>query len=84
MSDEVEFVPGMIFKLPHENAPDFVKGKLSIKREEMLEWLSKQEDEWLNAELNVSLAGKPYARVDRWKPEKQETKPDFDEDVPPF
>jgi len=30
MSDN-NFVGGFFFKLPHENAPDFVKGKVSIK-----------------------------------------------------
>ena len=36
---EAVFLNGLIFKLPRENAPDFVKGSLSIKREELIEFL---------------------------------------------
>lgn len=32
MSNQEKIFPnGLIFKLPNENAPDYVKGKLSIK-----------------------------------------------------
>ena len=68
MSD-IEFVDGLIFKLPHENAPDFVKGKLSIKRKELGNWLRGKEEEWINIDLKVSREGKAYASVDTWKPD---------------
>ena len=70
MSEEKEFVNGLIFKLPHENAPDFVKGSLSIRREEMTEWLLSKGGEWINIDLKVSRAGKPYAEVSNWKPKQ--------------
>ncbi len=71
MSD-IKFVDGLIFKLPHEKAPEFVKGTLSIKREEMIAFLSNKTDEWINVDLKVSRAGKAYACINDWKPESQQ------------
>ena len=86
---DIEFPKGIIFKLPQSNAPDYVKGKLSIKIEEAIEWLQNQEDEWVNLDLLVSKEGKPYCKVNEWKPkpkqEGTETKPEQGEDdEPPF
>ena len=94
---DVEFVNGLIFKLPHENAPDFVKGSLSIRREELITFLTTKEDDWINIDLKVSKNGKAYAQVNNWSPEKQEqpqvqhqtpsqpapqSNDDFDDDIP--
>lgn len=70
MSD-IKFIDGLIVKAPHEKAPDFVKARLSIKREEMIAWLQAQEGEWVNADIKESKAGKWYAAVDEWKPEQR-------------
>ena len=64
---------GIYFKLPHEKAPDFVKGKISIKVVEALEYLQdkfKADQEWLNLDIKVSKQGKGYLAVDNWKPNK--------------
>ena len=93
MSD-VKFVDGLFAKAPNDNAPDYVKGKLSIKREEMANWLLAQTDDWINVEIKVSQGGKWYTAVDDWKPDPEKSKParaaanvpppasnsDFDED----
>jgi hypothetical protein len=71
MSNEVEFVNGLIAKAPHERAPAYVKAKLSIKREELIEWLESREDEWINADIKVSQGGKWYVAVDSWRPEQR-------------
>jgi hypothetical protein len=34
MDNNLEFPDGLIYKLPREGAPDFVKGSISIKRAE--------------------------------------------------
>lgn len=67
MSD-AKFIDGLIFKAPHENAPDFVIAKVSIKREEMIAYLQGQTGDWINADLKRSRDGKLYASVDDWKP----------------
>lgn len=68
MSNETEFVNGLIVKAPNENAPEYVKAKLSIKREELIAWLQSKSGEWINADVKVSHGGKWYVAVDDWKP----------------
>ena len=69
MSNEVEFVNGLIAKAPNENAPEYVKAKLSIRRQELIDWLSARDGDWINAEVKESKGGKWYIAVDSWKPE---------------
>lgn len=71
MENNVEFVNGMIFKLPREGAPDFVKGSISVKRAELIEFLNSKSDEWIDIDLKVGKSGKAFASVNNWKPEGQ-------------
>lgn len=68
MSD-AKFIPGLFFKPPHDKAPEFVLAKGSIKVADMLQFLQRQEGEWVNFDLKKSRDGKPYASVDDWKPQ---------------
>jgi hypothetical protein len=68
MSD-IEFVNGLLVKAPHTKAPDFVKCNISIKRQDMIEWLQGKNDEWINVDVKVSKQGKWFASVNNWKPE---------------
>ena len=68
MSD-AKFIPGLFFKDKHENAPDFVMCKGSIKVADLAAFLAAQTDEWVNFDLKRSRDGKPYASVDDWKPQ---------------
>ena len=72
MSDTPEFVNGLIFKMPQDTAPDFVKGSLSIKVEEMITFLSSKKTDWVNIDLKVSRAGKAYAQVNTFVPESRQ------------
>lgn len=69
MSNETQFIDGLIVKAPNGNAPEYVKAKLSIKREELIGWLQSQDGDWINVEVKESKGGKWYAAVDTWKPE---------------
>ena len=69
MSDQMEFIDGLFAKAPHPNAPDFVKAKISIKREELINWLNNRSDEWVNIDVKEGRTGKWYASVDNWKPD---------------
>ena len=69
---EVEFVDGLIAKAPHDNAPEFVKAKLSIKRADLGNWLRAKDDEWININIKEAKSGKWYAEVDTWKPESKQ------------
>ena len=73
MSEEKNFVDGLIVKLPDDNAPDFVKLKLSIKLDEFGPWVATQKSndpaiEWLNIEIKEGRSGKWYAERNMWKP----------------
>lgn len=70
MSNDIKFIGGLIARAPHENAPEYVKARLSIKREELIEWLREKDDEWINVDIKESQGGKWYAAVDSWKPDR--------------
>ena len=80
---DIEFVNGLIVKPPRDGAPDFVIGSLSIKRLELIEWLSAREDEWINLDMKESKQGKWYAAVNDWKPQQQERPPQPQRQAPP-
>lgn len=80
--EETSFVDGLIVKKPREGAPEFVIGSLSMKREELIGWLGKQEGEWVNADMLVSKKGSWYAKVNTWKPEPQNQEVDERADEP--
>lgn len=81
MSD-IEFVDGLIVKAPHENAPDFVKCKISIKRKDLGNWLRKKEGDWINVDVKVSKDGKWYAAVDTWVPKAKGDQTQSESDKP--
>ena len=66
---ETKFVKGLFFKEKHANAPDFVIGKLSAERLELIEFLQSESDEWVNMDIKLSKEGKHYIAVDTWKPD---------------
>jgi len=51
------------------NAPDFVKGKVSIKKDEFITFLNEQDWDWVNLDILESKEGKLYAKLNDWKPE---------------
>lgn len=82
MSDEIQFVKGLLVKAPHERAPDFVKASISIKVAELQEWLSTQPGEWVNIDVKESRGGKWFAAVNTFKPKADAPKPKKEQ--PPF
>lgn len=71
---DMKFINGMIFKLPNPKAPDFVKGSVSFKIDEMISTLSQYKAEtgkdWMNADLKVGKSGKAYAALNEWEADK--------------
>lgn len=63
-----DFPKGLFFNLPHENAPDFVKGSIGIKRDDFMQWL-KGQGETVKLDLKLSKKGEGYAQVNDWKPD---------------
>ena len=66
------FVDGLLVKPPRDNAPDFIKCTISIKRQELIAWLSRQQGEWVNVDVKESRGGKWYAAVNEYKPQGQQ------------
>lgn len=65
---DIEFIDGLNAKAPNQNAPEYVKAKISIKREPLIAFLQQREGEWINAEIKESKGGKWYVAIDSWKP----------------
>ena len=62
------FVNGLIFKRPNEQAPDFVKGHISINLASFKEFLKQHESgEWLNIDMLNSKENKIYFVLNTWK-----------------
>lgn len=86
MATEKEFPVGLFVSPPRQGAPGFVKGRISIRVAEFLNYLSEKDGEWLRIDLKESMKkdeeGNPkwYAEVDTWvKPsERAEKKGDGD------
>jgi len=72
MSD-IEFIDGLNAKAPNQGAPEYVKAKLTIKREALIAFLQQRDSEWINAEIKESKSGKWYVAVDAWKPNSEKS-----------
>ena len=88
MADDIKFPKGFIVKAPRDNAPEWVIATISIKREELIEWLSSRDTDWINLDVKEAKSGHWYASVNTFKP-RQENKPganvpaaDYDSDAP--
>ena len=73
MSEEKNFVDGLLVKLPDDKAPDFVKLKLSLKLDDFKAGVGANEKadpslEWINIEIKEGRSGKWYAERNMWKP----------------
>jgi len=69
---ENELPNGLFAKKPSPNAPNFIKGKVSIKVADFIELLQAEKEEWLNFDLLETKDGsKYYFKRDTWKPEPQ-------------
>ena len=77
---------GGLYPKKRDGQPDFVIGKLSINVPQFREWMAEhlkanQGSEWINIDMLVSKAGKGYAKLDTWEPDKKQ-EPESSEDIP--
>jgi hypothetical protein len=78
--DDIKFAEGLYFKEPSDNAPDFIKGRLSIQKNKFLEWVGNaefNESGYINLDIKISKGGKPYIAVNDWKPNQQQQQPQY-------
>ena len=72
MSDDIQFPKGLIVKAPRPGAPSYVKAAISIKVDELRDWLAEQDGEWVNLDVREAKSGKWYAAVNTYKRDDQE------------
>jgi hypothetical protein len=90
MPEEKEFPTGLFVSSPRPNAPDFVKGRISIKVEDFMEYLSEKDSEWLRIDVKEGFKkdeeGTPkwYAQVDTWVKPSERVAEKEKGDAPPF
>ena len=73
------FIPGLYVFPPHERAASFVKAKLSIKPEQLMEWLRNakaNEKGYVSIDVLESKSGKWYAKLDTYVRKEQKDAPD--------
>lgn len=68
MADKT-FADGMSFKLPPENAPEWLKGKIAIRVDTFLEFIDKHGEAggWINIDVKESRGGKLYCELNTYK-----------------
>lgn len=81
---KVIFADGLVFKKRRDNAPDFIKGHLSVKIGAFVMFMKEhgKGKEWLNFDLKQSKEGKLYLQLDTW--EKQAPKVEAPVEDDPF
>ena len=66
------FPDGLMYKAPRENAPDFVKGSISVNIPKFGEFIRKhreKDNDWMNFDMKVSKrTGAIYLELNTWKP----------------
>lgn len=79
MSEKRErvFADGFSFRKPTGDAPEYVVGRLSLKVEDAIDFITKHQNAngWVNLSIMVGRSGNPYVELDTYEPKKQEEEP---------
>jgi len=72
--NESKLASGMFIDMPHQNAPHFVMCKISVKCQDFYHFMKQNANEkgYVNIDVLISKSGKPYAKLNDWKPSKGE------------
>lgn len=82
--DEIKFARGIFFNSPHPKAPSYILGNLSIKSNELIEFLHTQvpnEKGYIQMVIKVSKGGKTYIAMDEYESKKATIKEEGAEEV---
>lgn len=85
MEKDNKFPNGIAINAPRENAPEFIKARVSFKVSDAVEWLKANENNngWVDCDLKESKAGKLYLELNAFKPQRPATQ-EMDETAVPF
>ena len=67
-----EFVSGLYIYPPNESTALFIKCKIQINRQQLLEYLNSSQEEKINLDVKENQEGKFYAEVNTWKADNQD------------
>ena len=69
MADTI-FAEGFYYDDPHEKAPDFVLGNISVQVAKAVAFLQQHTNEkgYVNLTVKRGKGGKPYVQLDTWRP----------------
>ena len=71
--EEKIFADGFSFKRS-ENAPDFVVGRMSLKCEDAIQFISEHEKNgWINLNIKQARSGNYYVELDTYQPDEKKT-----------
>src|SRR5690348_11929338 len=72
MSEKI-FATGIYASAPHENAPEFVKAKISIKVAEAIAFLQENEKQsgYVDLDIKESKGGKWYVELNEYVPKER-------------
>ena len=83
--EDKDFAKGFFVK---DSNVDFVKFKISIKKEECTQWykekLQNKDEDWINLDVKESKEGKWYTEVNTWKPKSDTQSVTKEEEIPDF
>jgi hypothetical protein len=73
MTEDNPFPKGIFFDAPHENAPDFIRGCISIKGDEAIDWIRSNLNEqgYVKLDMKLSKGGKMYLAKNDFQPKPQ-------------
>jgi hypothetical protein len=90
MPADKEFPTGLFVSPPRPSAPGFVKGRISIRTQDFLEYLSEKDSEWVRIDVKEGFKkdedGNPkwYAQVDTWVKPSERVEEKEENDGLPF
>ncbi len=81
--EEKDFAKGLFVK---KSNVDFVKFKISIKKDDFTTWyknkLENKDEDWINLDVKESKEGNWYAEVNTWKPKTEKQSQQKEEELP--
>ena len=66
-----EFVSGLYIYPPNENTAHFIKCKIQLNRQQLLDYLNSSQEEKINLDVKENQDGKFYAEKNTWKADNQ-------------
>jgi hypothetical protein len=72
MDNNKIFADGIIFKLPTDKAPNWIKGNITINIEKFTEFIKSQSNErgWINLDVKESKNGTLYVELNTYQKPK--------------